>query len=137
MKATSIEYMTAILTAESGDTEKIAEIITESMKLYSSTDIMQAGDLLLSMWKVHKKTFRFIYQNSTLISRMPSTEREKMVNTFSLTSSCASKNLNKKSFESRRRHGCTSRAADDCNTEEAIEYNKAQGQEMRQESLLE
>ncbi|MGB2580636.1 MAG: OB-fold nucleic acid binding domain-containing protein, partial [Minisyncoccia bacterium] len=160
-----IEYMTAILTAESGDTEKISEIITESkrMKLpilppdvnasfgdFTIVDV--AGDGRVSIDSTRhdfaKSEIRFgLYTIKNLgkdiadaiIEERESNGKYKSIADF--LERIRHKNLNKKSFEALVKVGAMDglgeRGQMIANTEEALEYNKAQKNEMSgQESLF-
>lgn len=146
-----IEYMTAILTAESGDTEKIAEIITESkrMKLPILPPDINAsfGDFtIIEEGGVQEIRFGLytIKNLGTDIADAIIAEREEHGKYKSLADfleRVRHKNLNKKSFESLVKVGAMDALGERgqmiANTEEAMEYNKAQGQEMSgQESLF-
>ncbi|MBI5798604.1 MAG: DNA polymerase III subunit alpha [Candidatus Yonathbacteria bacterium] len=156
-----IEYMTAILTAESGDTEKIAEIITESkrMKLPILPPDINAsfGDFTIIDKKLARlgpspesadSEIRFglytIKNLGTDIADAIIAEREARGSFKSLVDfldRIRHKNLNKKSFEALVKVGSMDALGERgqmiANTEEAMEYSKAQGKEMSgQESLF-
>ncbi len=160
-----IEYMTAILTAESGDTEKIAEIITESkrMKLpilppdvnasfgdFTIVDIDKDGHISEDSTRhdIAKSEIRFgLYTIKNLgkdIADAIIAEREehgKYKSFADFLERIRHKNLNKKSLEALVKVGAMDglgeRGQMIANTEEALEYNKAQKQEMSgQESLF-
>ncbi len=153
-----IEYMTAILTAESGDTEKIAEIITECkrMKLPVLPPDINASfggftiveKKILAQQDSIESEIRFglytVKNLGTDISDAIIAEREEKFAFTSFTDfleRIRHKNLNKKSLESLIKAGALD-AFDErgtmlANMEEALEYNKAQGKEMSgQESLF-
>jgi len=146
-----IEYMTAILTAESGDTEKISEIITESKRMrlpILPPDINASfGDFTI-VEKFNIQEIRFglytIKNLGTDIADAIIAEREengKYKSLVDFLDRIRHKNLNKKSFEALVKVGAMDafgeRGQMIANTEEAMEYNKAQQQEMSgQESLF-
>lgn len=154
-----IEYMTAILTAESGDTEKIAEIITESkrMKLpilppdinasFGDFTIVDKSSLGPSPDSTESEIRFGLYTIKNLgtdIADAIIAERESNGPFKSLADfldRIRHKNLNKKSLEALVKVGAMDahgeRGQMIANTEEALEYNKAQGKEMSgQESLF-
>ncbi|HBH71369.1 MAG: polymerase III, alpha subunit protein [Parcubacteria group bacterium GW2011_GWC1_42_11] len=154
-----IEYMTAILTAESGDTEKISEIITESkrMKLPILPPDINAsfGDFTIvdvptesGAQSEKQSEIRFgLYTIKNLgrdIADAIIEERErngKYKSIADFLERIRHKNLNKKSFEALVKVGAMDELGERgqliANTEEALEYNKAQKNEMLgQESLF-
>lgn len=154
-----IEYMTAILTAESGDTEKISEIITESkrMKLPILPPDINAsfGDFTIVDVTTGSNTpdgsqaeIRFglytIKNLGTDIADAIIEEREsngKYKSIADFLERIRHKNLNKKSLEALVKVGAMDALGERgqmiANTEEALEYNKAQKNEMSgQESLF-
>ncbi|MFZ2831806.1 MAG: DNA polymerase III subunit alpha, partial [Minisyncoccia bacterium] len=155
-----IEYMTAILTAESGDTEKISEIITESkrMKLpilppdinasFGDFTIIDVAGSLRPGREFANSEIRFglytIKNLGTDIADAIIAEREAKGPFKSLVDfldRIRHKNLNKKSFEALVKVGAMDALGERgqmiANTEEAMEYNKAQGKELSgQESLF-
>lgn len=154
-----IEYMTAILTAESGDTEKISEIITESkrMKLPILPPDINAsfGDFTIvdksslgSNPDSTESEIRFgLYTIKNLgkdIADAIIEEREnngKYKSIADFLERIRHKNLNKKSYEALVKVGAMDALGERgqmiANTEEALEYNKAQKNEMLgQESLF-
>ncbi|MBI5400716.1 MAG: DNA polymerase III subunit alpha [Candidatus Yonathbacteria bacterium] len=146
-----IEYMTAILTAESGDTEKIAEIITESKRMnlpILPPDINASfGDFtIVSRDGIQEIRFG-LYTIKNLgidIADAIIAEREehgKYKSFADFLERIRHKNLNKKSLEALVKVGAMDglgeRGQMIANTEEALEYNKAQQKEMSgQESLF-
>ncbi len=148
------EYMTAILTAESGDIEKIAGIITESKRMgipilppdvnasfggFTIVDIHQATD-------IHQEIRFGLYTVKNLgtdISDAIITEREtngKYKSLADFLERIRHKNLNKKSLESLVKSGAMDglgeRGAMLANTEECLLYNRAQGQETAGQASL-
>ena len=146
-----IEYMTAILTAESGDTEKIAEIITESkrMKLpilppdvnasfgdFTIVDIAGSQEIRFGLYTI--KNLGTDIADAIIAERE---EHGKYKSFADFLERIRHKNLNKKSLEALVKVGAMDglgeRGQMIANTEEALEYNKAQKQEMSgQESLF-
>ncbi|MDD5152418.1 MAG: DNA polymerase III subunit alpha [Candidatus Pacebacteria bacterium] len=148
------EYMTAILTAESGDIEKIAEIITESKRmgipiLPPNVNASFGGFTIVDAKKDGKdqQEIRFglytIKNLGTDISNAIIAEREehgKYKSFADFLERIRHKNLNKKSLESLVKSG----AMDDlgergsmlANTEEALAYNRSQGEEMAGQTSL-
>ncbi len=146
-----VEYMTAILTAESGDTEKIAEIISESKRmkipiLPPDVNASFGGFTIVDESKHQEIRFGLytIKNLGTDISDAIIAEREengKYKSFADFLERIRHKNLNKKSLESLVKSGAMDglgeRGVMLANTEEALEYNKAQGKEMSgQESLF-
>jgi len=145
-----IEYMTAILTAESGDTEKIAEIITESkrMKLPILPPDINAsfGDFtIVDMSGTQEIRFGLytIKNLGTDIADAIIAEREehgKYTSLANFLERVRHKNLNKKSFEALVKVGAMDALGERgqmiANTEEAMEYNRAQGSEMSGQASL-
>ncbi len=146
-----VEYMTAILTAESGDTEKIAEIISESKRmkipiLPPDVNASFGGFTIVDEDKHQEIRFGLytIKNLGTDISDAIITEREengKYKSFADFLERIRHKNLNKKSLESLVKSGAMDglgeRGVMLANTEEALEYNRAQGKEMSgQESLF-
>ncbi len=155
-----VEYMTAILTAESGDTEKIAEIISESKRMkipilppdvnasFGGFTIVDVNKSLRPSRESAGAEIRFglytIKNLGTDISDAIIAERETKGAYKSLADfleRIRHKNLNKKSYEALVKSGAMDglgeRGVMLANTEEALAYNKAQGQEMiGQESLF-
>ena len=155
-----VEYMTAILTAESGDTEKIAEIISESKRMkipilppdvnasFGGFTIVDVNKSLRPSRESAGSEIRFglytIKNLGTDISDAIIAERETKGAYKSLADfleRIRHKNLNKKSYEALVKSGAMDglgeRGVMLANTEEALAYNKAQGQEMiGQESLF-
>ncbi len=146
-----IEYMSAILTAESGDTEKIAEIITECKRMKLPVlppDINASCGGFTVVENNGAQEIRFglytIKNLGTDIADAIITERSEK---FAFTSfsdfleRIRHKNLNKKSLESLIKAGAMDALGERgtmlANMEEALEYNRAQGKEMSgQESLF-
>jgi len=146
-----IEYMTAILTAESGDTEKIAEIITESkrMKLpilppdvnasfgdFTIVDIAGSQEIRFGLYTI--KNLGTDIADAIIAERE---EHGKYKSFADFLERIRHKNLNKKSLEALIKVGAMDglgeRGQMIANTEEALEYNKDQKQEMSgQESLF-
>ncbi|MBI3634377.1 MAG: DNA polymerase III subunit alpha [Candidatus Yonathbacteria bacterium] len=138
-----VEYMTAILTAESGDTEKIAEIISESKRMgipILPPDVNASFGGFTIVNKDDKEEIRFglytIKNLGTDISDAIIAEREAKGAYKSLADfleRIRHKNLNKKSYEalvmSGAMDGLGERGAMLANTEEALAYNRAQGGE--------
>jgi DNA polymerase-3 subunit alpha len=138
-----VEYMTAILTAESGDVEKIAEIIAESKRMkipILPPDVNKsAGDFTVIAADGHDEIRFGLYTIKNLgtdISDAIIAERK----TNGVYTSFANflerirhKNLNKKSLESLVKAGAMDALGERGimlgNTEEALAYNRAQGQE--------
>jgi len=154
-----IEYMTAILTAESGDTEKIAEIITESKRMnlpilppdinasFGDFTIVDKSSLGPSSDSTESEIRFGLYTIKNLgtdISDAIISERETngAFTSFSdFLERIRHKNLNKKSLEALIKAGAMDAMGERgtmlANMEEALEYNKAQGKEMSgQESLF-
>jgi DNA polymerase-3 subunit alpha len=152
MKANfSVEYMTAILTAESGDTEKIAEIISESKRMkipILPPDINKSFGGFTIVDNEGQQEIRFglytIKNLGTDISDAIIEERVAngpFVSLADFLERIRHKNLNKKSFESLVKSGAFDNLGERgillANTEEALVYNRAQGKEMSgQESLF-
>ena len=144
------EYMTAILTAESGDTEKIAEIITESKRmsipiLPPNVNASFGGFTIVDVGSHEEIRFGLytIKNLGTDISDAIIAEREANGKYLSLTDfleRIRHKNLNKKSFEALVKSG----AMDDlgerglmlANTEECLQYNRAQAEEQKGQASL-
>ncbi len=140
-----VEYMTAILTAESGDVEKISEIIAESKRMkipILPPDVNKsAGDFTVIAADGHDEIRFGLYTIKNLgtdISDAIIAERE----TNGIYTSFANflerirhKNLNKKSLESLVKAGAMDALGERgimlANTEEALAYNRAQGQDAR------
>jgi DNA polymerase-3 subunit alpha len=145
-----VEYMTAILTAESGDTEKIAEIISESKRMsipILPPDVNASFGGFTIVNKDDKEEIRFglytIKNLGTDISDAVIAEREANGHYTSLANfleRIRHKNLNKKSYEalvmSGAMDGLGERGTMLANTEEALAYNRAQGQEMNGQASL-
>ena len=149
-----VEYMTAILTAESGDIEKIAEIITESKRmgipiLPPDVNASFGGFTIVDALKDGKKEqeIRFglytIKNLGTDISNAIIAEREehgKYKSFADFLERIRHKNLNKKSLESLVKSGAMDglgeRGVMLANTEEALAYNRAQGEEMSGQTSL-
>ena len=137
------EYMTAILTAESGDIEKIAEIITESKRMgipILPPDVNASfGGFTIIEAPSHEEIRFGLYTIKNLgtdISNAIIEEREadgKYKSLADFLERIRHKNLNKKSFEALVKSGAMDelgeRGAMLGNTEEALAYNRAQGQE--------
>ena len=144
------EYMTAILTAESGDTEKIYEIITESKRMgipILPPDINASFGGFTIVDKDGEQEIRFglytIKNLGTDISDAMIAEREengKYKSFADFLERIRHKNLNKKSLESLIKCGAMDGLGERgqmlANMEEALEYNKAQGQEMSGQASL-
>lgn len=135
------EYMTAVLTAESGDTEKIAEIITECKKMTIPVlppDINESFGkftVIKGLSGADGDQIRFglhtIKNLGTEIAEAVITEREKngKFKSFSdFLERVRHKNLNKKSLESLIKAGAMDSLNERghllANMEEALEYNK-------------
>ncbi len=145
-----VEYMTAILTAESGDTEKIAEIISESKRMgipILPPDVNASFGGFTIVNKDDKEEIRFglytIKNLGTDISDAIIAEREAKGSYLSLADfleRIRHKNLNKKSYEALVMSGAMDSLGERGqmlgNTEEALAYNKAQGQEMSGQASL-
>ncbi|OIP66177.1 MAG: DNA polymerase III subunit alpha [Candidatus Yonathbacteria bacterium CG10_big_fil_rev_8_21_14_0_10_43_136] len=146
-----IEYMTAILTAESGDTEKIAEIITECKRMKLPVlppDINASCGGFTVVENNEVQEIRFgLYTIKNLgvdISDAIIAERDTQhaFTSFSnFLERIRHKNLNKKSLEALIKAGAMDAMGERgtmlANMEEALDYNKAQGREMSgQESLF-
>lgn len=160
-----VEYMTAILTAESGDTEKIAEIISESKRMgipilppdvnasYGGFTIVDVGDKRRASTDGARRDFakseiRFglytIKNLGTDISDAIIAERKangKFKSLEDFLQRIRHKNLNKKSFEALVKSGAMDGLGERgmmlANTEECLAYNRAQGKELTgQESLF-
>ena len=137
------EYMTAILTAESGDIEKISEIITESKRMgipILPPDVNASfGGFTIIEAPSHEEIRFGLYTIKNLgtdISNAIIEEREadgKYKSLADFLERIRHKNLNKKSFEALVKSGAMDelgeRGAMLGNTEEALAYNRAQGQE--------
>lgn len=146
-----IEYMTAILTAESGDTEKISEIITESkrMKLpilppdinasfgdFTIIDVAGSQEIRFGLYTI--KNLGTDIANAIIDERETNGKYKSLADFLERV---RHKNLNKKSFEALVKVGAMDALGERgqmiANTEEAMEYSKAQRQEMSgQESLF-
>ncbi|OHA83015.1 MAG: DNA polymerase III subunit alpha [Candidatus Yonathbacteria bacterium RIFCSPLOWO2_01_FULL_47_33b] len=145
-----VEYMTAILTAESGDTEKISEIITESKRMgipILPPDINASFGGFTIIDRDGHAEIRFglytIKNLGTDISDAMIAEREENGAYKSLADfleRIRHKNLNKKSLEALIKSGAMDAFGERgqmlANMEEALEYNKAQGQEMSGQASL-
>ncbi|KKT81372.1 MAG: polymerase III, alpha subunit protein [Candidatus Azambacteria bacterium GW2011_GWA1_44_9] len=145
-----VEYMTAILTAESGDTEKIAEIISESKRMsipILPPDVNASFGGFTIVTKDDKEEIRFglytIKNLGTDISDAVIAEREANGHYSTLANfleRIRHKNLNKKSYEalvmSGAMDGLGERGVMLANTEEALAYNRAQGEEMSGQASL-
>lgn len=145
-----VEYMTAILTAESGDTEKIAEIIAESKRMkipILPPDINASFGGFTIVKKDDVEEIRFglytIKNLGTDISDAIIAEREHGGAYISLTNfleRIRHKNLNKKSYEalvmSGALDGIGERGAMLANTEGALAYNRAQGESAQGQASL-
>lgn len=146
-----VEYMTAILTAESGDTEKIAEIISESKRMkipILPPDINKSFGGFTIVDNDGAQEIRFglytIKNLGTDISDAMIEERVAngpFVSLADFLERIRHKNLNKKSYEALVKSGAFDgfgeRGIMLANTEDALAYNKAQGKEMSgQESLF-
>lgn len=145
-----VEYMTAILTAESGDTEKIAEIISESKRmkipiLPPDVNASFGGFTIVDTDDTQEIRFGLytIKNLGTDISDAIITEREKNGKYRSLADfleRIRHKNLNKKSYEalvmSGAMDGLGERGAMLANTEEALAYNRAQGESASGQASL-
>ncbi len=148
------EYMTAILTAESGDIEKVGEIITESKRMgipilppdvnasfggFTIVDVAEATD-------THQEIRFGLYTIKNLgtdIADAIIAEREhhgKYKSLSDFLERVRHKNLTKKSFEALVKSGAMDdlgeRGAMLANTEECLAYNRTQGQEMSGQSSL-
>ncbi len=137
-----VEYMTAILTAESGDVEKIAEIITECKKmnievLPPSINASFGGFTVIdhALEQTGKGTIRFglytIKNLGTDISDAIITERKnggKFINIGDFLDRVKHKNVNKKSLEALIKSGAMDDLGDRGmlfgNIEGMLEYNK-------------
>ncbi len=133
-------YMTALLTAESGDTEKISEIISECKRMnipVLPTDINESfGDFsIVKNNKKNEEKIRFglytIKNLGTDISNAIIEERKqngKFKTLSDFLERITHKNLNKKSFEALVKCGAMDRFGERgamlANTEEALAYNK-------------
>lgn len=139
-----VEYMTAILTAESGDTEKIAEIITESKRMgipILPPDVNASFGGFTIIDKDEHAEIRFgLYTiknlgtdiSDAIISERVTNGRYKTFADF--LERVRHKNLNKKSLEALIKAGAMDGLGERgqmlANMEEALEYNKAQSAEM-------
>lgn len=148
------EYMTAILTAESGDTEKIAEIISESKRMgipilppdvnesyggFTIIDIEKGG-------KTHQEIRFGLYTIKNLgtdIADAIINERKEHGSYTSLVNfleRIRHKNLNKKSFEALVKSGAMDELGERgimlANTEEALAYNRSQGESVTIQASL-
>jgi DNA polymerase-3 subunit alpha len=144
------EYMTAILTAESGDIEKIAEIITESKRMgipILPPDINASfGGFTVIEAPTHEEIRFGLYTVKNLgtdISDAIINERKengKYKSFADFLERIRHKNLNKKSLESLIKSGAMDglgeRGAMLGNVEEALAYNRAQGQELAGQASL-
>ncbi len=158
-----IEYMTAVLTADAGDVEKIAEIITECKRMGIEVlppDINESfGDFTVVLpkqknekdpdsiqWDGHGK-IRFglftIKNLGTDIAQAIINEREehgKFSSFSNFLSRITHKNLNKKSLESLVKSGALDafgeRGSLLANTEEALLYNREQSKGPTQQNSL-
>ncbi|MEK7460459.1 MAG: DNA polymerase III subunit alpha, partial [Patescibacteria group bacterium] len=148
------EYMTAILSAESGDTEKISEIITESKRmgipiLPPDVNASFGGFTIVDIKKddVTHQEIRFglytIKNLGTDIAQSVINEREAhgpFVSLVDFLERIRHKNLNKKSFEALVKTGAMDalgeRGAMLTNTEEALAYNRAQEEGLSGQASL-
>ncbi len=148
------EYMTAILTAESGDVEKVGEIITESKRmgipiLPPDVNASFGGFTIVDIPKATAicQEIRFglytIKNLGTDISDAIIAEREangKYQSLSDFLERVRHKNLTKKSFEALAKSGAMDelgeRGAMLGNTEECLAYNRAQIQEMSGQASL-
>lgn len=145
-----VEYMTAILTAESGDTEKIAEIISESKRmgipiLPPDVNASFGGFTIVKKDEVEEIRFGLytIKNLGTDIADAIIAERKQGDTYTSLTNfleRIRHKNLNKKSYEalvmSGAMDGLGERGIMLANTEEALAYNRAQGESAQGQASL-
>ena len=146
-----VEYMTAILTAESGDTEKIAEIIGESKRMglpILPPDVNASFGGFTIVDKDKHQEIRFgLYTIKNLGTDISDAIIDERVANGPFTSLAdfleriRHKNLNKKSFEALVKSGALDALGERgimlANTEEALAYNRSQGKEMSgQESLF-
>lgn len=141
-----IEYMTAVLTADAGDVEKIAEIITECKRMGIEVlppDINESfGDFTVVGEKIRFGLFT-IKNLGTDIAQAIIDEREengKFSSFSNFLSRITHKNLNKKSLESLVKSGALDafgeRGALLGNTEEALLYNREQSKGPTQQNSL-
>ncbi|KKU80417.1 MAG: polymerase III, alpha subunit protein [Parcubacteria group bacterium GW2011_GWA1_47_8] len=157
-----IEYMTAILTAESGDIDKITEIITESKRMgipilppdinasfgrFTIVDVLPASTNADGQASGTHQEIRFglytIKNLGTDISNAIIEEREsngKYKSFSDFLERIRHKNLNKKSLEALIKSGAMDglgeRGAMLGNMEEALVYNRAQGAEAPGQASL-
>ena len=148
-----IEYMTAVLTADAGDVEKIAEIITECKRMGIEVlppDVNESfGDftVVLPKQKDEKEKIRFglftIKNLGTDIAQAIIDEREesgKFSSFSNFLSRITHKNLNKKSLESLVKSGALDAFGERGvllgNTEEALLYNREQSKGPTQQNSL-
>lgn len=148
-----IDYMTAVLTADAGDVEKIAEIITECKRMKIEVlppDVNESfGDftVVLPKQKDEQEKIRFglftIKNLGTDIAQAIIDEREehgKFLSFSNFLSRITHKNLNKKSLESLVKSGALDafgeRGALLGNTEEALLYNREQSKGPTQQNSL-
>jgi DNA polymerase-3 subunit alpha len=148
-----IEYMTAVLTADSGDVEKIAEIITECKRMGIEVlppDVNESfGDftVVLPKQKDEKEKIRFglftIKNLGTDIAQAIIDEREAngKYKTFSdFLGRIKHKNLNKKSLEALIKSGALDTMGERgvllANIEDALAYNREQSKESTQQNSL-
>jgi DNA polymerase-3 subunit alpha len=138
------EYMTAILTAESGDTEKIAEIISESKRMglpILPPDVNASfGGFTIVDRDTHQEIRFGLYTIKNLgtdISNAIIEERVAngpFVSLADFLERIRHKNLNKKSYEALVKSGAMDGLGERgimlANTEEALAYNRSQGKEM-------
>ncbi len=144
------EYMTAILTAESGDVEKVGEIITESKRMgipilppdvnasfggFTIVDVDGQNEIRFGLYTIKNL--------GTDISDAIIAEREvhgKYKSLSDFLERVRHKNLTKKSFEALVKSGAMDglgeRGAMLGNTEECLAYNRAQGQEALGQASL-
>ncbi len=144
------EYMTAILTAESGDVEKVGEIITESKRMgipILPPDVNASFGGFTIVEAPTGEEIRFglytIKNLGTDIADAVIAEREangKYKSLSDFLERVRHKNLTKKSFESLVKSGAMDghgeRGAMLANTEECLAYNRTQGQEMSGQTSL-
>lgn len=151
-----VEYMTAILTAESGDTEKIAEIISESKRMkipilppdvnasfggFTIVDADGTQEIRFGLYTI--KNLGTDISDAIIAEReknLPAQAGGKYRSLADFLERIRHKNLNKKSYEalvmSGAMDGLGERGAMLANTEEALAYNRAQGESASGQASL-
>ncbi|MDP3726346.1 MAG: DNA polymerase III subunit alpha [bacterium] len=145
-----IEYMTAVLTADAGDVEKIGEAITECVRLgipVLRPDVNESFGDFTAIKNEKEDTIRFglysIKNFGTEIGNAIIAERkqgDKFSSFANFLERIQHKNLNKKSLEALVKCGAMDNLGDRGdmlgNTEEALAYNKEQKTDARRQDSL-